>query len=67
MRIRKNTESKNSNGRTRSGRIMFLSKCAVCNSEKSKFLKWKEAAGLLSCLVIRTLLSQISLLDALLL
>ena len=27
---------------------MLLSKCAVCNSRKSKFLKEQEAKGLLS-------------------
>ena len=27
---------------------MLLSKCAVCNTKKSKFIKEKEAKGLLS-------------------
>ena len=40
---------------------MLLSKCSVCNSKKSKFLKEQEARGLLSSLGIRTLLSQIPL------
>ena len=32
---------------------MLLSKCAVCNSKKSKFLKEQEARGLLSNLGIK--------------
>ena len=44
LKCRKNTESKNSKFvRTANGRIMLLSKCAVCNSKKLKFLKVKEA------------------------
>ena len=39
----KNTESKNPKvARTKNGRIMFLSKCAVCDSKKSKFIKQQE-------------------------
>ena len=45
---------------------MFLSKCAVCNSKKSKFIKEQEARGLLSRLGIKTPLYQISLLGPLL-
>ena len=36
------------------GRIMLLSKCAVCDSKISKFIKEHEASGLLSSLVIKT-------------
>ena len=45
---------------------MLLSKCAVCNREKSKFLKEQEARGFLSSLGIRAPLSQIPLLSPLL-
>ena len=38
---------------------MILSKCAICGSEKSKFIKKQEAKGLLSSLGIRTALSKI--------
>ena len=49
---RKNIESKNPKVvRTKNGRIMVLSKCAVCNSKKSKFVKEQEARGLLSNLL----------------
>ena len=40
--------------RTKNGRILRLSKCAVCDSEKSKFIKQQEASGLLSSLEIKT-------------
>ena len=56
LKYRKNTESKNPKVvRTKSGRIMILSKYLVRNSKK-------EARRLLSSLRIRTLLSQILLL-----
>ena len=49
LKCRKNTESKNTNAaRTKNGRIMLLSKCAVCDSKKSKFIEEQEASGLLS-------------------
>ena len=67
LKSRKNRESKNSKVvRTKNRRIMILSKCSVCNSKKSKFLKEQEARGLLSSPGIRTPLSQIPLLGPLL-
>ena len=49
LKCRRNTESKNPKvARIKSGRIMFLSKCVVCNSKNSKFIKEQEASGLLS-------------------
>ena len=45
---------------------MPLSKCAVCESKKSKFIKEQEASGLLSSLGIKTPLSKIHLLGSLL-
>ena len=47
---------------TSNGKIMMLSKCAVCGSEKSKFMKRQDAKGLLSKLGIKTPLSKIPLL-----
>ena len=38
---------------------MILSKCAVCDSEKSKCIKQQEANGLLSSLGIKTHLNKI--------
>ena len=40
LKCRKNTKSKNPEVvKIKNGRIMLLSKCSVCNSKKSKFLK----------------------------
>ena len=47
---------------TNSGRTMILSKCAICGSKKSKFIKKPEAKGLLSNLGIRTPSSKIPIL-----
>ena len=42
---RKNTESKHPNViTTKSGRIAFLSKYAVCDSKKSRFIKEHETS-----------------------
>ena len=58
-----NTESVNPRvSATSNGRIMILSKCTICGSKKSKFIKNQEAKGLLSSLGITTPLSKISLL-----
>ena len=40
---------------------MILSKCAVCNTKKSKFIKEQEARALSCSLVIKTPLSKILL------
>ena len=64
LKCRKNTQSKNQKVvRDKNGRMMFLSKCAVCDSKKSKFFKKQEASGFLSCLGIKAILNQIPLLD----
>ena len=41
---------------------MILSKCAICGSKKSKFIKEQEVKGMLSNLGIRIPLSKIPLL-----
>ena len=41
---------------------MILSKCAICGSGKSKFIKKQEANGILSSVGIKTPLSKIPLL-----
>ena len=53
LKCRQNTESKKKTKfvRNKNGRIMLLSKCAVCNCKKSKFLKEQEAKGLLGNLL----------------
>ena len=52
--------------RTKNGRIILLSKFEVCDSKKPKFIKGKDASGLLSSLGIKTPLNEIPLLDSLL-
>ena len=49
LKCRKNAESKNPKVvKIKNGRIMLLSKCAVCDSKKSKFYKEQETKGMLS-------------------
>ena len=50
---------------TKNGRLMLLSKCAVCGGKKSRFIKEQEAKGLLSSLGIKTPFSKIPLLNVL--
>ena len=47
---------------TSNGKLMILSKCAICGSKKSKFIKKQEPKGILSSLSIKTPLSKIPLL-----
>ena len=42
---------------------MILSKCAICDSKKSRFIKNQEAKELLSNLGIKTPLSKVPILD----
>ena len=49
LKCRKNTESRNPKViKIKNGRIMLLSKCAVFDSKKLKFIKEEEARGLIS-------------------
>ena len=48
--------------KAKNGIIMLLSKCAVCDSKKTKFIKQQEASGLLSSLGIKAPLNKILLL-----
>ena len=41
---------------------MLLSKCAICDGKKSRFIKNQEAKGLLSNVDIRTPLSKVPIL-----
>ena len=49
---------------TSNGKLMILSKCAICNSNKSRFIKKQEA--LLSKLGIKTPLGKIPILGGIL-
>ena len=67
LKSRKNAENKYPKAvRTKNRRIMLLSKCEVCDSKKLKFIKEREASGLLGSLEIRTPLIKILLLAPLL-
>ena len=48
---------------TSNGKMMPLSKCAICGSKKSEFINKQDAKGLLSKLGIKTPLSKIPVLD----
>ena len=53
LKCRKSRESKNPKiVKTKNGTIMFLSKCAMCDSKKSKFMK-EEESRLLSSLGVK--------------
>ena len=46
LKYKENTERKNS--RTKNGKIMLLSRYALCSNKKAKFVTKQEASGLLS-------------------
>ena len=49
LKCSKNTENINSRiSKTSNSRTMVLSKCEICGSKKSRFIKNVEAKGLLS-------------------
>ena len=50
---------------TKSIRLLMQSKCSVCGTKKSRFVKEQDAKGLLSQLGIKTPLSKIPLLNVL--
>ena len=53
---KKNTENIDPEiSNTSNGKAMILSKCAICGSKKSRFIKNQKAKGLLSNLGIKTL------------
>ena len=57
----KNIESKNPKiARTKIRRIMLLSKCALCDSKKLKFIKEQETSGSSSSLEIKTPFNKIN-------
>ena len=51
--------------RTKNNRLVMQSKCSVCGVKKSRFVKEQKAKGLLSNLGIKTLSSEILLLNIL--
>ena len=64
LKFKKHTENMNPKvSKTSNSRTMVLSKCAMCDGKKSKFIKNQEAKGLLSNLGVRTPLSKIPILS----
>ena len=63
LKCRKDTENINPRvSNTSNGKTMILSKCAICGSKKSRFIKNQEAKGLLSNLGLKTPLSSVPVL-----
>ena len=60
LKCEKHTENINPQVSTTSNdKSMILSKCAICDGKKSRFIKNQKAKGLLSNLGIRTPLSKV--------
>ena len=67
VKCRKDTENIDTKMfRKKKKRLVMQSKCSVCRIKKSRFVKEREAKGLLSNLGIRTPLSKSPLLNVLL-
>ena len=63
FKSRKDTENINPSVSSATNcRTLVLSKCAICCSKKSKFIKNQEAKGLLSNLGVRRPLSKVPIL-----
>ena len=59
LKCKKNAESIDPKvSKTTNSKMMILSKCAICGSKKSIFIKEQQAKGLLSNLGIRTPLNK---------
>ena len=68
LKCKKDTENINPRvSNTSNGRTMVLSKCTICRSKKSRFIKNQEVKGLLSNLGVRTPLSKESIMGDILL
>ena len=63
LKCKKNTVNINPRvSKTSNGKTMLLSKCAICGSKKSRFIKNQEAKGLLSNLGLKTPLNKVPIL-----
>ena len=63
LKCKKNTEGINPKVlKTTNRKTMILSKCAICGSKTSKFIKEQQVKGLLSNLGLRTPLNKIPIL-----
>ena len=67
LRCRKDTEEINPKvSSTSNGKVMISSKCAICGSKTSRFIKNQETKGLLSNFGLRKLLSKVPILGGVL-
>ena len=63
LKCRKDTENINLKvSSTSNGKAVILSKCAICGSKNSRFIKNQEAKGLLCNLGLKTPLSKVPIL-----
>ena len=63
LKCRKNTENINPRvSKTSNGKTMLLSKYAICDSKRSRFIKNQKAKGLLRNLGVKTPLSKVPIL-----
>ena len=63
LKCRKDTENIDPKiSSTSNGKAMILSKCAICGSKKSRFIKNQEAKGLLTISGIKAPLSEVPIL-----
>ena len=62
LKCRKDTKNINSRVSNTINSRTMISKCAICSSKKSRFIKDLEAKGLLSDLGVRTPLSKVPVL-----
>ena len=63
LKCRKYTENINPTiSKTSNNRTMVLSKCVICGSKKSRFIKNQETKGLLRNTGVRTPLSKVPIL-----
>ena len=63
LKCKKNTNNIDSKMlETKNGRLMLSSKCGICGSKKSRFMKEQEAKGLVINLGFKIRLSKIPLL-----
>ena len=67
LNCKKDTENIDSKVlKTKNGRSILSSKCAVCGNKKSRFMKEQEAKGILSNLGLKLTLRKIPLLGGIL-
>ena len=60
LKCQKDTENVDSKViQTKNGRTMLLSKCAICSSKKSRFMKKRETKVILGSLGFKTPLNKI--------